>query len=190
MAVPSPSPTSKSQLRAEGLRVRRDFARALTPEARAEFEAALARIVLPHLAGAAVIAAYDPLPDEISPVALLAGLAPGQRVALPWFAAREAAMAWREGPAVAIGPWGVAQPADDAATLVPEIVLVPLVLADRSGGRLGRGRGHYDRALADLGAVAIGLAWEFQLSDTALPRDPWDARLDALATPTKWRRCG
>ena len=83
----------------------------------------------------------------------------------------------------------MAQPADDAAVLVPDIVLVPLVLADRSGGRLGRGKGHYDRALAGLDAVAIGLAWDVQLSDTALPLDSWDARLDAIATPenaTPW----
>ena len=185
MAVPSPSPSSKSALRGEGLRRRRDFARGLTPAARAELEEALARIVLPHLAGASMIAAYDPLPDEISP-AIIAG----RRVALPWFAGREAAMGWREGPASAIGPWGVAQPADDAAVLVPDVVLVPLVLADRSGGRIGRGKGHYDRALADLDAVAIGLAWDIQVSDTALPCDSWDMRLDAIATPTEWIQCG
>ena len=38
MAVPSPSPESKSELRAEGLRLRRDFARSLTGELRAELE--------------------------------------------------------------------------------------------------------------------------------------------------------
>jgi 5-formyltetrahydrofolate cyclo-ligase len=186
MAVPSPSPDAKRDLRGEGLRLRREFARGLTPAARAGLEAALARIVLPHLAGANMIAAYDPLPDEISPAAITAG----RRVALPWFADRAAAMGWREGPATAMGPWGVAQPADDAAVLVPDVVLVPLVLADRSGGRIGRGKGHYDRALADLGAVAIGLAWDIQLSDTALPCDSWDARLDAIATPSEWIQCG
>lgn len=185
MAVPSPSPDAKSALRAEGLRLRREFARGLTSEARAELEQALARIVLPHLAGAAVIAAYHPLQDEIGPAAIVAG----RRVVLPWFASRDAAMGWREGPAVAPGPWGM-QPADDAPALVPDVVLVPLVLADRNGGRLGRGKGHYDRALADLAAVAIGLAWDHQVSDVALPCDPWDARLDALATPSEWIQCG
>jgi 5-formyltetrahydrofolate cyclo-ligase len=186
MAVPSLPPDAKSALRREGLRRRREFARGLTPAARAELEEALARIVLPNLAGAKVIAAYDPLPDEISPAAITAG----RRVALPWFADRAAAMGWREGPAAGIGPWGVAQPVDDAAVLVPDVVLVPLVLADRWGGRIGRGKGHYDRALADVRAVAIGLAWDIQVSDAALPCDSWDARLDAIATPSEWIRCG
>ena len=39
MAVPSPSPPDKSELRAEGLRRRRAFARSLTPELRATLEA-------------------------------------------------------------------------------------------------------------------------------------------------------
>src|SRR5258706_1865543 len=100
MAVPSPSPsTDKSALRAEGLRRRRDCARSLTPELRAELEAALARLVLPRLIGARVVAAYHPLRDEISPHDILAGLGDGQRAAMPWFADRDARMLWREAPA-------------------------------------------------------------------------------------------
>ena len=68
MAVPSHSPpASKERLRAEGLRLRRDFARSLTPDLRAQLEAELARLVLPHLAGARAIGAYHPLRDEIGP---------------------------------------------------------------------------------------------------------------------------
>ena len=196
MAVPSPpSPDAKKALRAEGLKRRRDFARSLTPELRADLEAALARIVLPHLIGARVVAAYHPLKGEISPLAILAGLAPGQRAGFPWFAERDSRFLWREGPPVEPSPWGVLQPAADADALLPEIVLVPLVLADRRGVRIGHGKGHYDRALAHLrasrGAVTtIGLAWEHQISETALPADPWDVPLDAVATPKEWIRCG
>src|SRR4051812_18253504 len=140
MAVPSPSSPSaldKGDLRAEGLRLRRDFARSLTPALRAELEAALARIVLPHLIAARVVAAYHPLRDEISPYPILAGLVAGQRAGLPWFVDRDARMLWREAPAVEASPWGVLQPAPDAEALAPDIVLVPLVLADRHGTRIG-----------------------------------------------------
>src|SRR5689334_6902643 len=98
MAVPSPSP-SKSDLRAEGLRRRRDFAQSLTAEARAAAEADLARLVLPHLIGARAIGAYHPLKDEISPAAIVEGLGADQRYGLPWFAERDARFLWREGPA-------------------------------------------------------------------------------------------
>jgi 5-formyltetrahydrofolate cyclo-ligase len=196
MAVPSPSPpASKSGLRAEGLRRRRDFARSLTPELRAELEAALARLVLPHLAGAGVVAAYHPLSDEIDPAAILAGLGEGQRRALPWFAHRDAAFIWREGPASEPSPWGVAQPPAAAEALLPDAVIVPLVLTDRTGTRIGHGKGHYDRALAHLReggrpVFTIGIGWETQLIDEPIPADPWDIRLDAVATPKEWLQCG
>jgi 5-formyltetrahydrofolate cyclo-ligase len=196
MAVPSPSPpASKSALRAEGLRRRRAFARSLTPEVRAELEAALARLVLPHLAGAGIIASYHPLKDEIDPAAILAGLGAGQRRALPWFADRDAVFVWREGPATEPGPWGVVQPPAGAEALLPDAVIVPLVLADRRGLRIGHGKGHYDRALAHLRqggrpVLTVGIGWEEQLVDEPIPADPWDMKLDAIATPKEWLRCG
>ena len=194
MAVPSPSP-SKSDLRAEGLRLRREFARSLTPGLRTELEAALARLVLPHLAGARVVALYHPLKDEISPMAILAGLGGGQSHALPWFAHRDARFLWREGPATEPSPWGVLQAAASAEALAPDVVLVPIVLADRHCTRIGHGKGHYDRALAHLRAsgapvFTIGLAWESQISDAPIPADPWDMKLDAVATPKEWIQCG
>src|SRR5688572_8544985 len=114
MAVPSPPPLTKTDLRAEGLRRRRAFARSLTPELRAGLEAALAEIVLPHLLTAGIVAAYHPLRDEISPCPLLARLAPGQLAALPWFAAHDERMIWRAGAAAEPSPWGVLQPAASA----------------------------------------------------------------------------
>ena len=193
MAVPSPSPADKAELRAEGLRRRRAFAQSLTPPLRDELEAALARLVLPHFAVAGIVAAYHPLRDEISPAPIVAALAPAQRVAFPWFAARDARMMWREGPAAEPSPWGVLQPAADAAALSPDVVIVPIVLADRAGTRIGHGKGHFDRGLAHLResrpVVAIGIAWESQIVDDPIPADPWDMHLDAIATPNEWIAC-
>ena len=195
MAVPSPSPTpSKSELRAEGLRLRRAFARSLIPELRVELEDALAQRVLPHLIAARVVAAYHPLRDEISPYPILAGLGEGQHGALPWFAHRDARMIWREAPASEPSPWGVLQPPPEAEALAPDIVLVPLVLADRKGTRIGHGKGHYDRALSHLResnpVFTIGLGWESQIVEGPIPADPWDMKLDAIATPKEWIQCG
>ena len=193
MAVPSLSPAlSKSQLRAEGLRLRKAFTASVTPQLRSALETALARLVLPHLAGARVIAAYHPLKDEISPASILAGLGDGQRQAIPWFADREARFLWREGPASEPSPWGVLQPAA-AEALAPDVVIVPLVLADRHGTRIGHGKGHYDRALAHLREAGpiftIGLGWEDQIIDGAIAADPWDVPLNAIATPKEWIIC-
>jgi len=191
--VPSPSP-SKPALRDAGLKARRAYAGSLTPEARTALEDALANIVLPRLIGAKVIAAYHPLAAEISPYPLLGKIGPDQRAVLPWFADRDARMIWRAAPAIDPSPWGVLQPSPDAEALAPDIVLVPLVAADRACTRIGHGKGHYDRAIAHLRAgnprlTTIGLAWDTQILRDLIPADPWDEPLDAIATPKEWIQC-
>ena len=193
MAVPSPSPADKAKRRADALARRRDYARSLTPQLRDELQESLARIALPHLVEARIVGAYHPLKDEISPYPILAALGDGQRAALPWFLDRDSRMLFREAPAMEPSPWGVLQPSASAEALAPDVLLVPLVAADRAGTRIGHGKGHYDRAIAHLreggGAVfTIGLAWEPQLVDRLVP-DPWDMKLDAIATPAEWIDC-
>jgi 5-formyltetrahydrofolate cyclo-ligase len=193
MVVPSPSPAGKAGLRREALARRRAYAASLEPGVRAELELKLAEIVLPRLLAARIVAGYHPLRDEISPYPILDRLGEGQRVALPWFLDRDSRMLFREAPAVEPSPWGVLQPSAEAEALAPDVVLVPLVAADRQGTRIGHGKGHYDRALAHLregGRIfAIGLAWEPQILPDPIPADPWDIRLDAVATPREWILC-
>jgi 5-formyltetrahydrofolate cyclo-ligase len=191
MAVPSPS---KDELRAAALQARWDYAASLTPELRADLEARLAAIVLPHLLGARIVAGYHPLRAEISPYPILTGLGAGQAAVLPWFLDRDARMLFRRAPAVEPSPWGVLQPAADSEALAPDVVLVPLVAADRRGTRIGHGKGHYDRALARVREgggplLTIGLGWEPQILDDPIPPDPWDVPLDAVATPAEWIAC-
>ena len=192
MAVPSP-PSPKSAIRAAALAERKAFARSLANGLRAELEAKLARIVLPHLIGARIVAGYHPLKDEISPYSILDALGEEQRAALPWFLHRDSQMIFREAPAAEPSPWGVLQPPAAAEALAPDTVLVPLVAADRHGSRIGHGKGHYDRALSHLrqsGTVfTIGIAWEHQIQSAPLDPDPWDVPLDAIATPAEWIIC-
>jgi 5-formyltetrahydrofolate cyclo-ligase len=190
MVVPSPS---KPELRAAALAGRRAYARALAPELRAELEDKLARIVLPRLMTARVVAFYHPLKDEISPYPILERLGSGQRAVIPWFGGRDERMIWREAPASEPSPWGVLQPSAEAEALAPDTVIVPFVRADRHGTRIGHGKGHYDRALSHLRAAGsvftIGIGWETQLSGDPLPADSWDVPLDAIATPREWVDC-
>jgi len=184
---------SKIQIRNDALLKRNSYANALWPATRASLEEQLAQKVLPHLIGAGIVAGYHPMRDEISPYSILDRLDHGQRAALPWFLDRDARMMFREAPAEEPGPWGILQPSPEADPLAPDVVLVPLVFADRRGTRIGHGKGHYDRALAHLrdgGPVrTIGIAWDIQISDVPLMPDPWDVPLDAIATPTEWIDC-
>ena len=46
-----------------------------------------------------------------------------------------------------------------------DMALVPGMAFDLSGGRLGRGKGYYDKLLPNLNAFKVGLAFDFQILD-------------------------
>jgi 5-formyltetrahydrofolate cyclo-ligase len=65
-----------------------------------------------------------------------------------------------------------------------ELVIVPAVAVDRSGLRLGRGGGSYDRALARVGsAPAVALLHDGELVSSDLPTAGHDRRVDGAITP-------
>lgn len=76
---------------------------------------------------------------------------------LSWYAVRR-------GESLERGPWGIMQPPDDPRHLIDSkgfrrpVAILPGLLYDRGGFRLGYGGGCYDRFLADFDGVSIGLA--------------------------------
>lgn len=64
-----------------------------------------------------------------------------------------------------------------------ELIVVPAVAYDRRGNRLGRGKGFYDRLLAETRASKIGIGYEFQLLES-LPTEPHDIPMDVVITPS------
>ena len=57
--------------------------------------------------------------------------------------------------------------------------------------------GHYRDRLVVEGADAAVIAqdnvyatWDDQVVDGPIPREPWDMKLDAIATPKEWLQCG
>ena len=135
-----------------------------------------------------VIASYLPTAGEIDPAPLVeAALAAGCRLALPHVVDRATPLRFlaADGP-LALGPFGLTQPAADAEPLEPSVILTPLVAFDRSGNRLGQGAGHYDRAFAvHSNAWRVGVAWSVQEVDALTP-DPWDVPLHAIVTEKEW----
>ncbi len=66
---------------------------------------------------------------------------------------------------------------------VPDLYLIPGLAFDRQGGRLGYGRGYYDRLLrrAGPGPLRVALAFEVQLIDQ-VPVTDEDERVDLIVT--------
>ncbi|MBQ6596043.1 MAG: hypothetical protein IJH79_00690, partial [Lentisphaeria bacterium] len=59
--------------------------------------------------------------------------------------------------------------------------LVPGVAFDRKDGRLGRGKGIYDRFLAGIEGTAAGIAYDCQMT-AALPMEKHDRFLELVVT--------
>jgi 5-formyltetrahydrofolate cyclo-ligase len=69
-----------------------------------------------------------------------------------------------------------------------DVVLLPALALDAAGRRLGRGGGHYDRALAAaVGPLLVGVGYDWQLVGE-VPAGPEDRRVDMVATETRLLR--
>jgi len=82
--------------------------------------------------------------------------------------------------------FGLHEPNADAPTIaVADIAafMTPGLAFDRSGGRIGWGRGHYDAtfAVASPSALRVGLAYECQLIEQ-VAREPHDVALHIIIT--------
>ena len=88
------------------------------------------------------------------------------------------------------GRWGMLEPAEPwlppSALAEAGLVLVPALAVDRTGVRLGRGRGFYDRSLPnrDPRAWLIAMVRDEELVDE-LPADPHDVPMTHALTPRR-----
>jgi len=73
----------------------------------------------------------------------------------------------------------------------PDVVLTPGLAVDRTGMRLGRGGGSYDRALGrvPVGTFVCTLLFDGELLDI-VPSDPHDRPVTAVVTPSGITRLG
>ena len=86
------------------------------------------------------------------------------------------------------GRFGIREPSDLCLQMPLnrlDFVLVPGVAFDLQGRRLGRGKGFYDRLLANLRGTTCGVAFDEQIV-SELPVEPTDISVNCILTPTRW----
>lgn len=183
-----PPPALKEQLRAEALARRDGLDKAFREEAaQAIAERALG---LPDLQNVTPVGGYWPIRSEVDPRPLMEALIErGQDVALSQILHPHLSWRlWRPGDVLVKGGFGVREPGPDAPEVFPKCLLVPLVAFDRGGGRIGYGKGHFDRAIAALEAqhsiLTIGLAYAVQEIER-VPVEEHDRLLDVIVTETE-----
>ena len=87
---------------------------------------------------------------------------------------------------------GERRPQEPAGEVLPpealqqaQMIIVPALMVDERGTRLGRGGGWYDRALMHRAANApvIAVCWPWEIHSTLLPHETHDLPVDGALTP-------
>jgi 5-formyltetrahydrofolate cyclo-ligase len=183
----------KSALRA---RVR-EIVRAIPSGERAALSQALCSQIPPNplWQNARAVLLFTALADEADITPLLDdALLAGKQVALPRFDAASGAYVAglvQKPSELVPGRFGVLEP-PAGCPLIPlnqlDLAFVPGVAFDFTGRRLGRGKGFYDRLLAEVRGHKCGVAFDAQIV-AAVPEEPHDIRVNSILTPTQWRLC-
>ncbi|MBR1594841.1 MAG: 5-formyltetrahydrofolate cyclo-ligase [Alloprevotella sp.] len=177
-----------------------------TPEAHAAASRRLMSLLERHLRfqAARTVALFWSLPDEPTTHALLERMWREKTLLLPVVTGDDTMELrhFQGRESLRRGAFGILEPTGEAFTRFEALplIVVPGVAFDRAGHRMGRGRGYYDRFLAQLppfvpergngsgdggrqnvggGTFRLGLCFPFQLLP-ALPAEPWDVPVDAV----------
>ena len=136
---------------------------------------------------------YVPMADEPDILPLVAGaVSAGKIVMFPGYVSSDNHYVARQVRNVATdlqpGQFGIPEPSAacplfDLKQL--DFTLVPGLGFSFNGCRLGRGRGYYDRLLAQVSGVKCGAAFDWQVV-ADIPMEAHDIRLDCIVTPTRW----
>ena len=184
---------SKSELRSV-LRQRR---RSLSSDAQAAARRDVTRAVytLPQWSGVQRIAIYHTADGEIGTDDIIQHCHnEGIQVFLPVTGPQRSMVFahWNPTEELVKNSFGIYEPAEDASRCPSahlDIIFLPLVGWDKSGGRLGMGAGYYDRALAGVNEpLLVGLAHSVQEVEE-IPLDSWDIPLDVIITDSGTYHC-
>jgi 5-formyltetrahydrofolate cyclo-ligase len=135
------------------------------------------------------IAVYSPLPVEVDFTTVILA-----HPELTWLYPRITGqnLSFHCGGALTPGTLGILEPDEKAPTIpIPEIdaFICPGLAFTAAGHRLGRGRGYYDRALAQAhpGAIKLGVCFDFQIVENTFP-EPHDIAMDLILSSALQRR--
>lgn len=83
-----------------------------------------------------------------------------------------------------VSAWGIKEPKLHLPQVDPweiDLIIIPGVVFDRKGFRIGYGGGYYDRFLPSTQGYKVGIGFALQVVEQ-IPKEPWDIQLDALIT--------
>jgi 5-formyltetrahydrofolate cyclo-ligase len=162
---------------------------------------AISHAIAEHLAGwqmfqqASCVLTYSALPDEPNLSGLMSQF-PDKAWYLPRVATHTQTMRFhhvQDASQLTPNRWGITEPTANAPTWEPtlsekSLMLLPGLMFDRDGYRLGRGKGYYDRFLTELKTTGYSIRTAGVIAEgllvPALARHDWDIAVSAVITET------
>jgi 5-formyltetrahydrofolate cyclo-ligase len=145
---------------------------------------------IPEIQNAKIISSYYPLPGEPNLISLNDALIKlGKTVLLPRINNQQMEFVKYEGhksQLVARGKFH--EPSGNIFIGDINVALIPSIVIDDNGMRLGQGGGFYDRFLVKTAAFRIGIIHDREFIKKPLPREWFDQSVEAVATESGFRR--
>lgn len=176
----------RSQLLAERRALRHDLWSASSHAAQ------LNLLALDEYDRAECVALYAPIHNEVDTALIMAAvLRAGKRLLYPAVCGHH--LVFRPVERIEdlqAGAFGILEPCPiggEHSAGEADLIVVPGVAFDRSGHRLGYGKGFYDRFfhLSGVKAHLVGLCHDFQLTDGVIPADPHDIPMGIVVTDAR-----
>ncbi len=188
--------SAKSEFRQKGLKIRGALEISYRESAQAQINDSLWRI--DEISGANTILMFYPIKSEIDllPFAKKA-LEKGKCVAFARVEKSENAMYFHSVSSLcelSEGAFSIPEPKRDAPLIDPKnpeikaVCILPGVAFDRSGFRIGYGKGFYDRFLDAFGVFSVAPTFSRLLFD-AVPHDSFDKQADVILTESETIYC-
>lgn len=130
---------------------------------------------------------YNSLPDELDTHSFIEKWQNKKRLYLPRVNGVTLDILPCDGREMPTGAFCISEPVGTDVERIENIdlVIVPAVAYDRTGSRVGRGKGYYDRLLASTLATKIGVGYDFQVIDDIIETDSHDVPVDIVITENR-----
>lgn len=143
---------------------------------------------LPIIKKADTVLVYYPVKNEPNIRPFIQNLiSHGKRVAFPVSNSDDCTLTFKYVESLddmILGAYNIPEPSNDAVAVTELsrcICIVPALVFDRRGYRIGYGKGYYDRFLKDFHGRSIGIAYSQFIVDN-LPYEPTDVTVDIILT--------
>lgn len=162
--------------------------RAITQERRIEASDGLLKSIAPYLEGSGLVLSYASIESELDTSSVNKHLQLQKRLVLPRVTGSSLRLYRVDNCDEQLIPnsWSIQEPSPDLCTEVTlnqiSIALIPAVAFDLNNHRIGYGKGHYDRLLANPHATfpKIGIGFFEQFSETPFPAEEHDVVLTRI----------